>query len=186
MAVLLVRRRFTADEYHRMADVGIFNEDDRVELIEGEIVEMTPIGSRHAACVDRLNELLVQHFAGVALIRVQNPVRLSDDSEPQPDLALLRRKADFYASREPTPDDVILLVEVADTSLEYDRRVKVPLYAHSGIREVWLIGLERETVTVYQDPAPSGYRTIRTLRRGDRLAPAAFADRELAIADILG
>jgi len=186
MAVQLVRRRFTVDEYYRMAEAGILGEDDRVELIEGEIVEMTPIGRRHASCVFRLNARFSDKFRDVGLIGVQSPVRLSDDTEPQPDLMLLRQRPDYYASAEPTPDDVFLLVEVADASLEYDRRVKIPLYAQHGVREVWLVSLETETVTVYQGPTPSGYRTIRTLRRGEQLAPAAFPDRELAVADVLG
>lgn len=186
MALHLPRRRFTVAEYHQMAQAGILGEDDRVELIEGEIVEMPPIGDRHAASVDRLTEGFVQRFSDVAIVRVQNPVRLDEHSEPQPDLALLRRRADFYASGHPAPPDVFLLVEVADTSAELDRRVKIPLYARSGIPEAWLIDLQQETLTVYRDPTPEGYRAVQVLHRTDSIAPAAFPDRALAVADLLG
>lgn len=186
MALHLPRRRFTVAEYYQMAQAGILGEDDRVELIEGEIVEMPPIGDRHAGCVNRLNERFVRVFADVAVVAVQNPVRLGEYSEPQPDLALLRRRADFYASGHPAPPDVSLLVEVADASAELDRRVKIPLYARSGIPEAWLIDLQQETLTVYCDPTPDGYRTAQVLHRGDSIAPSAFPDRALAVADLLG
>lgn len=185
MALYLPRRRFTVAEYHQMAQAGILGEDDRVELIEGEIVEMPPIGDRHAGCVNRLNERFFRTFADVAIVAVQNPVRLDEHNEPQPDLALLHRRADFYASGHPAPPDVFLLVEVADTSAELDRRVKIPLYARNGIPEVWLIDLQQGTLTVYRDPAPDGYRTAHELHRGDSIAPAAFPDRALAVADLL-
>lgn len=186
MALQLVRRRFTVHEYHQMGQVGILTEDDRVELIDGEIVAMTPIGRRHAACVNRLNRLFGQRFADVALVSVQNPVHLGEHSEPQPDVALLRPRADFYAARHPGPADILLLVEVAETSAALDRRVKLPLYARSGIPEVWLVDLDRSTIRAYRDPTPSGYRTARTLSRDARLAPQAFPDRELTVAEILG
>lgn len=185
MAVDLKRRRFNADEYERMGRAGILGEDDRVELIDGEIVEMTPIGLRHADCVNRINSSLVLAFNDVAVILVQNPIRPSDRSEPQPDLALVRRRGGLYASSHPRPADILLVAEVADTSLEYDRRVKVPLYARAGIPEVWLVDLNQETVTAYRDPRRGNYRTAHVVRRGDELAPSAFPDLVLSVADLL-
>ena len=151
MALPLTRRRFTVSEYYRMAESGILTEDDRVELIHGEIVEMAPIGRRHAAGVDRVADLFFHRFADGAIIRVQNPVRLDEYSEPEPDVALLRRCADYYEAGHPTPADVLLLVEIADTSTAADRQVKIPLYARSGIPEVWLVGLNEDTIGVYPE-----------------------------------
>lgn len=186
MALQVRRRRFTADEYHQMAEAGILLEDDRVELIEGEILEMSPIGRRHASVLIRLNELFVHLLGAVALVSVQNPIRLSDDTEPQPDLTLLRRRTDFYDSGLPGPEDILLVVEVADTSVAYDRGVKVPLYGRNGIAESWLIDLNGETVTVYRDAGPAGYATSRVMRRAEQIALAAFPERILAVADVLG
>ncbi|MBI4320141.1 MAG: Uma2 family endonuclease [Chloroflexi bacterium] len=186
MALYLPRRRFTVEEYHRMAEAGILGEDDRVELIEGEITEMTPIGRLHAATVRRLNKLFISTFGSDAVIGVQDPVILDEYSEPQPDIELLRPKADFYASGHPTPADVFLLVEVAYSSADPDRRVKAPLYARKGIAEFWLVDLEQETITVYRDPSADGYRTARVFRSGERIFSAAFPDRSLAAEDILG
>ncbi len=186
MAIHLPRRRFTVEEYHRMAEAGILGEDDRVELIEGEITEMTPIGRRHAATVKRLIKLFVSAFGNNAVVGAQDPVVLDEHSEPQPDIELLHPKADFYASGHPMPEDVFLLVEVAYSSADPDRRVKVPLYARNGIAEAWLVDLEQETITVYRDPSPDGYRTVRVFRCGEQIAPAAFPDRSLAVADIMG
>jgi Uma2 family endonuclease len=186
MGVQVLRRRFTADEYHRMAQSGILTEDDRVELVEGEIAEMAPIGSRHQACVDRLNELFARHMAQRAVIRVQGPIRLGEHSEPQPDLALLRRRPDFYAASHPGSRDSLLVVEVAETSASYDREVKLPLYGRYDIPEVWLIDLEGDRIEVYREPSLAGYRHVRTLRRGQSLAPQAFPDLELAVGTILG
>ena len=186
MALHLTKRRFTVSEYHQMAQAGILGEDDRVELIDGEVTEMTPIGRRHAATVKRLTRIFVVTFGDDAIVGVQDPVVLSEYTEPQPDLALLRPRPDYYASGHPTPEDIFLLVEVAETSADLDRRVKVPRYARSGIPEVWLVDLEQETVTIYHDPTSEGYRAARVVRRGDQLAPAAFPDRPMAVADILG
>ncbi len=133
MTPRLLRRPFTVAEYHRMAEAGVLGEDDRVELLEGEIVQMTPIGSRHAACVARLTHLFVDRLQGRAQVNVQNPVHLSERSEPQPDLALLRPRPDFYARAHPGPADVLLLVEVAETSSDVDWTVKIPLYAGAGV-----------------------------------------------------
>ena len=185
MALDLKRRRFTSEEYHQMTEAGILGEDDRVELIEGEIVEMTPIGHRHAACVKRINQAFSRLFWDVSVVSVQDPIRLGDDSEPEPDLALLRLRADFYASGHPGPEDVTLLVEVAESSADPDRRVKVPMYGRSGIPEVWLVDLEQRTVTSYRDPMPDGYRTVQVHRRGESIAPSHFPDRPLAVAEII-
>lgn len=141
MALPLTRHRFTVAEFHQMADAGIFTEDHRVELLDGEIVDMSPIGHRHAACVDRLNRLFVIRVGDAAQVRIQNPIVLDDYSEPEPDVALIRPRPDFYESAHPTPGEVFLVVEVADATYETDRRIKIPLYAQSGIREVWLVDL---------------------------------------------
>ncbi len=139
------RHRFTAEEYHRMGEAGLFGEDDRVELIEGEIIEMTPIGSRHAGTVKRL------------------PLRLGRRSEPQPDIALLRPRDDFYATGHPAAADVLLLIEVAEASLRYDREVKIPLYARHGIPAVWLVDLAGRELTAHQEPAGDGYQQTRVV-----------------------
>ena len=186
MAVQVLRRRFTVDEYHRMGQVGILGEDDRVELLEGEIVEMAPIGSRHQATVDRLTDLFSRRVVDTASIRVQGPVRLAGDSEPEPDLTLLRRRTDFYASEHPGPGDVLHLVEVSDTSTEYDREVKLPLYASHGIAEVWLVGLETQIVEVYSVPTASGYEAFSQVMRGQGLNPQSFPALDLTVDDILG
>ena len=186
MTVQLLRRRFTVDEYQRMGQVGILGEDDRLELLEGEIVEMAPIGSRNQAAVDRLTALFSSRVADVAMIRVQGPVRLGGDSEPQPDITVLKMSKDFYASAHPGPADVLLLVEVSDTSTDYDREVKVPLYARHGIQEVWLVGLETDTVEVYSGPTAQGYRNITRSVRGQDLSPELLTGIELAVNDILG
>ena len=186
MTVQVPKRLFTVDEYYRMAEAGLFSEDDRLELIEGEVVEMSPIGSRHAACVDRLNRLFSTRVEGRAIVRVQSPIRLGRYSEPQPDLALLQPRDDFYAQAHPEPEDVLLVVEVAETSAAYDREVKVPLYARSGIPEVWLVDLEAGQVEVYREPTPKGYREVERVGPGQPLAPQALPDRELAVEAIIG
>jgi Uma2 family endonuclease len=186
MAVQLKRWRFTVDDYHQMARAGILDEDARVELIDGEIVEMAAIGGWHANAVNDINHLLVGGFADVAVVSVQNPVRLDQYNEPQPDLALLRRVPQRPRTSLPTPEDVFLLVEVADSTVATDRRIKIPLYARHGIVEVWLVNLRRATISVYRDPAPDGYRIELTTRRGEQISPSHFPDRVLSVDDILG
>lgn len=186
MAAGLRKRRFTVDEYHRMGEVGILSDDDRVELVEGEIVEMTPIGSRHAAQVDRLASLLWARLGSRAIVRVQGPVQLSTDSQVQPDVVLLRPRDDFYAKSHPGPNDVLLIIEVADTSLDTDRRVKVPLYAKSGIPEAWVLDLTANQVIVHRHPTPQGYGEARALVPGQSLAPHALSDLSLTLTDLLG
>lgn len=185
MSVQVLKRRFTVDEYYRMAEAGILHEDDRIELIEGEIVQMAPIGSNHASNVDRLNRLFFERVGRRAIVRVQGPVHLGEYSEPEPDITLFRPRPDFYASAHPGPADILLLIEVADTSAAYDREVKAPLYARAGIREYWIVDLAEETLEVYRDPRPDGYRLIHRLRSGDHMAPEAFPDVEVAVDDVL-
>jgi Uma2 family endonuclease len=178
--------RFTVEDYHRMAEAGILGEDDRVELIEGEIVEMPPIGSPHGGTVKALIHLFSRAVGDRALVSAQDPVRLSDISEPQPDLMLLRPRPDFYRNAHPTPADVLLLIEVADTSVAYDRSKKLPLYARAGIPEYWLVDLERGVLEVYRSPAGDGYAEVHELGAGARVAPASLPDAELDVGEILG
>ena len=185
MAVQLLKRLFTVAEYHRMAEAGILGEDDRVELIEGEIVKMAPIGIRHAACVRRLNRVFSGRVGERAIVDVQNPVRLGGHSEPQPDVVLLRPRADLYGVSHPGPEDVLLIVEVAETSAEDDRAVKVPLYARSGIPEVWLVDLAEGQIEVFRHPSPQGYQEVRTVRRGEALAPLTLPEIGLAVDAVL-
>ena len=186
MAVQLIRRCFTVAEYDRMVQAGILQEDDRVELIEGEIVEMAPIGSRHASCVDRLTQLLSDQVRLRAILRVQNPIRLGERSEPQPYIALLRPRPDFYAQAHPGPEDILLVVEVADTSAEGEREVKIPLYARAGIPEAWLVDLGGECIEVCRNPSVQGYQVVQRIGRGQRLSPQVWPDLELVVDDILG
>src|SRR5437764_5241491 len=150
VAIQLTPRRFTAAEYHQMIEAGVFGRDERLELIDGEIVQMSPIGDRHAACVRRLIALLSQLFAAQAIVDAQNPIMVDAAYVPQPDLALLRPRADYYAWQTPTAADCLLVIEVADTSAEFDRLMKVPRYARGGVAELWLGDLERDVVVVYR------------------------------------
>jgi hypothetical protein len=186
MTVQLLRRLFTVAEYHKMAEAGILSEDDRVELIEGEIVAMSPIGSRHAGLVNRLTRLFSQRAGDQVIVSVQNPIRLGEHSEAQPDLALLKPRPDFYASSHPGPEDVLLIIEVADQSAAVDCEVKVPLYARFGVPEVWVVDLVSERLEVYREPGPGGYAQKLTLARGEVVSPKAFSELRLAGADVLG
>ena len=154
------RHRLTRDDYHRMGAAGILGENDRVELLDGQLVDMSPIGPRHALVVDALNELLVTAFAGRARVRVQSPVVLDDGSEPQPDLALLRWPWRGHPQSHPEPDGIFLLIEVADSSLDFDRRVKLPLYARAGVREVWIVDLTTDAVLVHRNPSGGLYAFV--------------------------
>jgi Uma2 family endonuclease len=167
MSQLLAKRAFTVSEYHRMAEVGILKEDDRVELIEGEVIQMSPIGSRHAACVNRLNAILSQANPQGFIVSVQNPLTVDDFSEPEPDLALLHVKADYYQGDHPRPSDVILLVEVADSTLEFDRGTKLPLYARNKIPAVILVNLPGNLLEFHSEPAGNEYRSVRMFRAGE-------------------
>ncbi|WP_206051120.1 Uma2 family endonuclease [Nocardioides speluncae] len=185
-SIELPRRRFTVAEYEAMARTGVLREDDRVELLDGEIVVMTPIGPPHAGVVKRLNRLLVTALGEAAIVGVQDPLRLSAHSEPEPDLVVARPRSDDYTAGHPGPDDALLVIEVADSSLAVDRGVKVPLYAAAGITEVWLVDLAGAAVHVHRAPAGSAYTEIQTLRRGDTVTPLAFPDLAVELTAILG
>lgn len=178
--------RLTVDDYHRMGELGIIPTGARVELIEGKIIKMTPIGLAHIMHVLRLSDQLNDKYRAVALVDVQSPVRLDDNTEPEPDLMLLKRRKDYYGSGMPEPADVLLLIEVSDSSLVDDRNVKVPIYARAGILEVWLLDVQAKVLTAYRNPSPVGYQVIREYRRDDSIAPIAFPDRPISLADLIG
>jgi len=185
MSVQLQRWTFTVDEYHRMADAGILTEDDRVELIDGEIIKMSPIGSHHAASVNRLAAVLIPRVGKAAIVSVQNPVDVDDYSEPEPDIVLLKYRDDFYSGSHPGPQDVLLIIEVADSSLEYDRTVKLSTYARAGIPEYWIADLPGDGIDAYSDPANGAYRKFRRAKRGEALTPQNLPGLTIAVDEIL-
>lgn len=160
------RHRIDVDEYYRMAEVGLFAPGARVELIQGEIIDMVPIGSPHASVVNALARLFFQAVDDRAMVAVQQPVRLDQRSEPQPDLALVKPRADFYRAAHPGPADVLLLIEVSDTTLRYDRDIKLPLYASHAIPEVWLFDIDSNVVHRMQQPINGAYATTAVLQGG--------------------
>lgn len=179
-------RKFTADEYQWMGRVGILCPDERVELLDGEIVLMSPIGSRHNAQVNITSEWFADRRDDRFQVQTQGPIRLADHSEPEPDVVLLRRRPDSYRSRLAMEDDVMLIVEVADSSLATDRQTKIPLYAIAGIPEVWLEDLTKSRVTVYRDPVEGEYQSVHTVGPGDTVAPLALPDLVVRYEDIFG
>lgn len=180
----VARRRFTVHEYHQMAEAGILHEDDRIELLEGELVEKAAIGSSHFACVNALNRLLMRSVGDEYVVSVQNPVRLDERNEPEPDLAVLLARD--YRESLPGPGDVLFLIEVADTTLSYDRDVKLPLYARSGVPEVWIVDLEGELVERHTGPSGGIYRHLERARRDETLASAALPELALDVNSVLG
>lgn len=181
---VLSRRRFDVDEYHRMLEAGILTEDDRVELLDGEIVQMHSIGSRHGACVMGLTRTLVRALDRHALIGTQNAVRLSQFSEPEPDVAVLKPRIDLYASETPRAEDVLLLIEVADSSLRLDKTIKLPLYAAADIPELWIVDLTSDTVHIHRAPSGNGYTQIGKHATGT-VSPLAFPELRLDAQQIL-
>jgi Uma2 family endonuclease len=180
----LARHVFTVDEFHRMAEAGVLTEEDRVELIEGEVLEMAPIGPEHGGTVNVMTALFGRALGSRALLSVQNPLVLDDHSEPEPDLMLLRPREDCDARAHPRPGDVLLLVEVADESLERDRELKLPRYAAAGVPEVWIVDLAGRRVELCRQPESGAYAS-RTIRGpGASIAPSVFSDLELAGDDL--
>jgi len=173
---LYQRHRLSVDDYQRMGEAGILGEDDRVELIEGEIIDLLPIGSPHGGAVNRIANRLTLAVAGAAVVATQNPVRLGDFSSPQPDIALLRPRDDYYADSHPRSKDVLLLVEIAETSLRYDRDKKLPLYARAGIPETWLVDLVGKVLWIYREPRPDGYAEVQTADDLSAVQPICVPD----------
>lgn len=180
------RRKLTVDEYRQMGELGILHEDERVELLDGELYEMAPIGDDHVGDVISLDFFLNQRLRGRAFVSVQNPIRLSDFSAPQPDVTVLRPRDDFYRAGTARPEDVLLLIEVARSSLDYDRRTKLPRYAAAGIIEVWIVNLVDEQIEVYRSPSGEQYMVRSVHRRGEVVSPLAFPDVTIRVAEILG
>jgi Uma2 family endonuclease len=187
LEVEVARKRFTVEEFHRMAEVGLLKPDDRVELIEGEVYEMSPIGEQHISAVIALTDafapLTVQ---GGAHVSVQNAVLLNRITEVYPDVTLLRRRQDRYRSRKPGPTDVFHIVEVSDTTLRFDLQVKLPLYARADIAEVWVVDLQDRRLIVHREPTLDGFASVRTFSRGESVAPLNFPELLIAVSDVVG
>jgi Uma2 family endonuclease len=177
--------RFSAEEYHRLAEVGILASHARVELIDGAIHDMSPIGPFHSGVTMRLNRFFNLCAKGRWVVLVQDAVRLDNYSEPEPDLTLLKPAPDDYTAHHPAPDDVFLLIEVSDSSLDFDRGKKLQVYAHAGILELWVVNLQESTIEIYRDPHFTSYGSKTILRAGDKACPAAFPDVEVDVAELL-
>ncbi|MGH2759163.1 MAG: Uma2 family endonuclease [Actinomycetota bacterium] len=186
MSVEVRKRLFTVEEFHRMGEAGILDDDARLELWGGEIYEMPPIGPAHQGDVNVLTTKLVRALGDRAIVSVQGPIVLDDYYEPLPDLAVLRPRDDFYRKAHPRPADVFLLVEVADTTLRRDRREKMPVYATAGIPEAWLLDITGRRLEVYSRPSPDGYKATTILTPGELVSPQAFPDVVLAVEGLIG
>ena len=174
----------SVDDFHKLGEIGVLRDDDRVELIEGVLIDMAPIGSRDASVVNRFTNRLAAALSGHAIVSARNPVILGAASEVQPDIALLRHRDDFYADAHPTPSDVLLVIEVADTSLPFDRNVKVPLYARHGIPEVWLVSPRERRIEVFRRPTNAGYGETLRPAETEALAPLLLPEITVSGADL--
>jgi len=183
--VVQTKHRFSAEDYHRMAETGVLLPDARVELLNGQIIDMSPIGPFHGGLVNRLIRLFTTSAGGRWLVSAQNPVRLDDYSEPEPDLMLLRPEPGDYTRRHPGPSDVYLLVEVSDTTLAFDRGEKLSAYGRAGIPEVWIVNLVDEIIEAHREPHFTGYGSCKVLRAGDQVGPVSFPDVTVDVAGLL-
>jgi Uma2 family endonuclease len=179
------RHRLTVDEYYRMAEVGLLAPDVRVELIEGEIIDMPPIGMPHGSAVDRLAQMLIRAVGDRAIVRVQGAVRLSRFSQPQPDFALLAPSVNFYADRHPTAADTLLIIEVSDTTLRYDSKIKASLYARHGVPEYWIVDLEEGELHFFRVPSPDGYADVSSVSSSGPVSIAALPGVSIDLAVML-
>lgn len=186
MSTQLAGQPFTIAEYHRITEAGVLTEDDRVELIDGEIVQMAAIGPRQAACVNRLAEFLSDKVRKLAIVSVQNQVALNEYSEPEPAITLLKRRADFYAQSHPTPAGVLVAIEVVVTTVESDRGVKLPIYARAGIPEAWLVDLYNDHIEIHTQPASGVYQQVRIILGGQEVISETIPQLKLKADDILG
>ena len=178
--------KFDVHQYHAMTKAGILTKEDRVELIDGEIVAMSGIGPEHMATVDSSTRFWVTRLGERAIVRIQGSIRLDERNEPQPDVTLLKPRDDFYWHRMAGPDDVLLIIEVANTSLRYDRQVKLALYARFGVPETWIANIQARTIEVYSNPVDGEYTERRNFRHGQTVTPTAFPDIALPVADVIG
>ena len=179
------QHRFSVKEYYRMAETGVLPPDARVELLDGKVIDMSPIGPFHGGITKYLSKIFFGAAKGRWITQVQDPVRLDDHSEPEPDLALLKPVADFYRRRHPQPEDVFLLVEVSDSTLVADQENKIPAYGRAGIPEVWIVNLNELTVEVYREPNFTGYASKTILQAGDQAKPLAFPDVAVDVTELL-
>lgn len=187
MRMEATKKLFTVDEYYRMAEAGILCPDVRTELINGEIIEMSPMGARHAAAVSRVNDLLLPFLLrGKALLRPQLPMRLNDYNEPLPDICFVKARQDHYSLRHPSSTDVLLAIEIADASLDHDRDVKSAVYAATRILEFWILDLKGDVLLAFRDPSKGLYQTSLTFSRGEAVTPLAFPESTIQVADLLG
>lgn len=186
MELALKKHLITVDFFNHMVETGMFKPTERIELIEGEIYDMSPIGRLHARCVDLLNYFLSQFFVGKAIVRVQSPIILDDLSEPQPDISILRFQADFYKQSHPKAKDVLLIIEVADTTVDFDRTIKFPKYANADIPEAWLINLEADRIEVHSNPKENTYGMVKFYQRGEEISSETMPELKLKADDILG
>ena len=177
--------RFSVQDYYRMAETGVLRPDVRVELLDGKIIDMSPIGPFHGGLVKRLSRIFNLKAQGRWLVSTQDPLRLDDHSEPEPDVMLLKPAADDYTSRHPQPEDVFLLIEVADSTLEYDREEKLPAYGRAGVTEFWIVNLQEATLEIYREPHFTGYGLKTVLHAGDQARPLAFPDAAVDVAELL-
>jgi Uma2 family endonuclease len=186
MRIEVEKKLFTVDEYHRMCETGIIGFEERTELIDGEIIKMPSPSTRHVACANRANTYFSEAFGRRAIVSIQNPLLLNLYNEPQPDIVVLKPRADFYASTRFTPEHVFFVVKISESSLAFDRKVKLPKYAACGTPEVWIEDLKHDTLLVFRDLENDNYKTCRTLRRGEAVSPIAFPDTVFKIVDLLG
>lgn len=187
MAVTLERHPIDTDAYHRMIETGILTEDDQVELIHGEIIMKPPVGRLHTATVDRISNLLYSVINDESIVRVRSPIVVPTDSEPEPDITLLKPRADFYADQAARPDDVLLVIEVAHTTWDTDYEIKRPLYASAGIPELWLVNINKHEIEVHRTPAPGTYKSINILQSGDTVAlPVPGVEVTVEVDELLG
>jgi Uma2 family endonuclease len=180
----LLTKKFTVEQYHQMGKANIFHPEERLELIKGEIITMSPMGLKHITTINRFNNLLVYELHQKAIISVQNSIQLGKDSEPQPDLVVAKFREDFYKDQRIKPENIYWLIEVSDSTVKYDRETKIPLYAENQIPEVWLINLNKNTLEVYRQPENNGYQDFQKFNSNQIISPLAFSDLIIDLSDI--
>lgn len=186
MTAFVDHKIFTRRDYHRMIEAGVLTEDDRVELINGNIIAKSPVGSRHLAIVNRIVRLFTKIVSDDYILSIQNPIGINDISEPEPDIALLYFKEDFYETQKPTPQDVPLIIEVSDTTLEKDQKVKLPLYANAGIQEAWIVDLTKNIISVSKSPSSNGYKNTKDYFPNEKIVVSTISNLTVPVSVIFG